>query len=84
MNGVRKILVPADFSAHTGEAFQVAQTLALTNGADVILFHVARAPAVVPEEGRLLVNPANGERPIGGSNFIAFSPLTHVFTSSMK
>jgi nucleotide-binding universal stress UspA family protein len=61
MNGIRKILVPTDFSAHTSEAFQVAQTLALANEAQVILFHVARAPAVVSEDGRLLVNPANGE-----------------------
>src|SRR5579872_1173617 len=61
IDGIHKILVPTDFSALAGEAFQVAQTMARATGAEVILFHVARAPAVVSEEGRLLVNPADGE-----------------------
>jgi nucleotide-binding universal stress UspA family protein len=57
MDAIRKILVPTDFSAHADEAFRVAQTLARAVGADVILLHVAHAPAVVSEGGKLLANP---------------------------
>jgi nucleotide-binding universal stress UspA family protein len=58
MEAIRKILVPTDFSAHADEAFRVAHTLARAVGAEVILFHVARPPAVVAEGGRLVTDPA--------------------------
>ncbi len=61
MDAISKILVPTDFSAHADEAFHVAQTLARATGAEVILFHVARSPAVVSEGGRFLANPGKGE-----------------------
>ena len=61
MDAIRKILVPTDFSAHADEAFRVAHTLARMIGAEVILFHVARPPAVVSECGRFLTNPGKGE-----------------------
>ena len=61
MNAIHKILVPTDFSAHADEAFRVAHTLARLVGAEVILFHVARPPAVVLEGGRLLADPGKGE-----------------------
>ena len=61
MDAIRKILVPTDFSAHADEAFRVAHTLARAIGAEVILFHVARPPAVVSEGGRLLTNPGKAE-----------------------
>jgi nucleotide-binding universal stress UspA family protein len=61
MDAIHKILVPTDFSAHADEAFRVAHTLARAVGAEVILFHVARPPAVVSEGGRLLANPGKGE-----------------------
>ncbi len=61
MDAIRKILVPTDFSAHADEAFRVAHTLARAVGAEVILFHVARPPAVVSEGGKLLENPANAD-----------------------
>jgi nucleotide-binding universal stress UspA family protein len=61
MDAIHKILVPTDFSAHADEAFRVAHTLARAVGAEVILFHVARPPAVVSEGGRLLTNPSKGE-----------------------
>jgi len=61
MDAIRKILVPTDFSAHADEAFRVAHTLARAVGAEVILFHVARPPAVVSEGGGLLANPGKGE-----------------------
>jgi nucleotide-binding universal stress UspA family protein len=54
MNAIRKILVPTDFSAHADEAFRVAQALAGPLKAEVVLFHVARPPAVAAEDGLFL------------------------------
>jgi triosephosphate isomerase len=61
MDAIKKILVPTDFSAHADEAFRVAYALAGPLGAEVVLFHVARPPAVVSEGGRLLVHPGQPE-----------------------
>ncbi|HTU17543.1 MAG TPA: universal stress protein [Gemmataceae bacterium] len=61
MDAIHKILVPTDFSAHADEAFRVAHKLAGLTGAEVILFHVARPPAVVTEAGQLLADPSKGE-----------------------
>jgi nucleotide-binding universal stress UspA family protein len=61
MDQIHKILVPTDFSAHADEAFRVATTLARATGAEVILFHIARPPAVALEGGPLLAGLANGE-----------------------
>ncbi len=59
VDAIHKILVPTDFSAHADEAFRVAHTLAGAVGAEVILFHIARPPAVV-SEGQLVTDPASG------------------------
>ena len=61
MDAIRKILVPTDFSAHADEAFRVAQKLARVVGAEVVLFHIARPPAVVSEGGKLLANPGKAD-----------------------
>jgi nucleotide-binding universal stress UspA family protein len=61
MEAIRKILVPTDFSAHADEAFRVAHTLARAVGAQLILFHVARPPAVVSEGGQFLTDPGRGK-----------------------
>jgi nucleotide-binding universal stress UspA family protein len=61
MDAIHKILVPTDFSAHADEAFRVAHSLAHAVGAEVILFHVARPPAVVSEGGPLLADVNNGK-----------------------
>jgi nucleotide-binding universal stress UspA family protein len=61
MDAIRKILVPTDFSAHADEAFRVAHLLARATGAEVIVFHVARSPAVVSEGGPLLAKTGKGE-----------------------
>jgi nucleotide-binding universal stress UspA family protein len=61
MDAIRTILVPTDFSPHADEAFRTAQTLARATGAEVVLFHIARPPAVVTEGGPLLPVPANGD-----------------------
>jgi nucleotide-binding universal stress UspA family protein len=60
MDTIRKILVPTDFSAHADEAFRVAHMLARPIGAEVILCHVARPPAVVSEGGQFLADPGEG------------------------
>jgi nucleotide-binding universal stress UspA family protein len=61
MRPIRKILVPTDFSPHACEAFRHALALAGPFGASVVVFHVARPPAVVIDGGRLLTDPAEGE-----------------------
>jgi nucleotide-binding universal stress UspA family protein len=60
VDAIRKILVPTDFSAHADEAFRVAHTLARAVGAEVVLFHVARPPAVAAEGGEFMTEPRNG------------------------
>ncbi len=60
MTAIRKILVPTDFSAHADEAFRVAHSLAGAVGAEVVLFHVTKPPAVVSEGGRFLADPGQG------------------------
>jgi nucleotide-binding universal stress UspA family protein len=61
MKALQKILVPTDFSAHADEAFRAACTLAQSTGARVIVFHIARTPSVVTENGPLLSAPGRGE-----------------------
>jgi nucleotide-binding universal stress UspA family protein len=61
MDAIKRILVPTDFSAHADEAFRAACALARATGAEVIVFHVARPPAVISEGGALLTQP--GEAP---------------------
>ena len=61
MDAIKRILVPTDFSAHADEAFRVAHTLARATGAELVVFHVARPPAVVTEGGSLLAEP--GQEP---------------------
>ena len=60
MPSIRKILVPTDFSRYAEGAFRQAQTLARATGAFVMVLHVARAPALVVEGGRLLTDPTGG------------------------
>jgi nucleotide-binding universal stress UspA family protein len=61
MDAIHKILVPTDFSAHADEAFRVAHSLAALLGAEVIVFHIARPPAVVSEDGQLFTEPGTRE-----------------------
>ena len=62
MDTIRKILVPTDFSAPADEAFRVACKLAGAVGAKVLLFHVARPPAVISEGGKFLANPKSADK----------------------
>jgi universal stress protein A len=61
MSTIRKILVPTDFSPHAQEAFRVAHDLAKATGAGVVVFHVARPPAVVSDGHSALSTPADVE-----------------------
>jgi nucleotide-binding universal stress UspA family protein len=74
MNAIHKILVPTDFSPHADEAFRVAQTLARAVGAEVILFHVARPPAVISEGGQLLANPGEADQANLWDHFHSLQP----------
>ena len=60
MKAKRRILVPTDFSPHAEEAFREAHALARMMDAEVILFHIAKTPAVVLEDGPLLTDPVKG------------------------
>src|ERR1700752_2176514 len=60
MDSIQRILVPTDFSPSADEAFRGAHVLARATGAEVIVFHIARPPAVVSEGGALLAEPADG------------------------
>ncbi len=61
MDAIHKILVPTDFSAHSDEAFRVANILAKATGAAVIAFHVAHTPAVASEGGQFLAESDHGK-----------------------
>jgi universal stress protein A len=58
MKAVQSILVPYDFSPHAEEAFRVGHVLAKASGARLVVFHVARPPAVAIDDGRFLTDPA--------------------------
>jgi nucleotide-binding universal stress UspA family protein len=74
MDAIRKILVPTDFSAYADEAFRVAHTLARAVGAEVILFHVARPPAVVSEGGKFLAEPGKADAVNLWDRFHSYQP----------
>lgn len=51
------ILHPTDFDTPSVEAFRVSRALAQQMGARVIAFHVAASPAVITEDGRVILDP---------------------------
>jgi nucleotide-binding universal stress UspA family protein len=57
------ILHPTDFDGPSVEAFRVSRELARPLGAKVIAFHVARPPAVVTQDGRVVRGPGD-EAPV--------------------
>jgi nucleotide-binding universal stress UspA family protein len=54
------IIHPTDFDEPSKEAFRVARSLAQALGARVVVFHVVPPPAVVSQDGRVLLNPKGG------------------------
>jgi nucleotide-binding universal stress UspA family protein len=51
------ILHPTDFDDCSVEAFRVSRALAQQMHAKIITFHVASPPAVVTQEGRVILDP---------------------------
>ena len=52
---------PTDFDEPSKEAFRVARSLAQALGARVVVFHVVPPPAVVAQDGRVILDPHNAE-----------------------
>ena len=55
------IVHPTDFDEPSKEAFRVARSLAQTLGAGVVVFHVVRRPAIVTQDGRVILASRNAE-----------------------
>jgi nucleotide-binding universal stress UspA family protein len=52
---------PTDFDEPSKEAFRVARSLAQALGARLVVFHVVLPPAVVTQDGRVILDPHNAE-----------------------
>jgi nucleotide-binding universal stress UspA family protein len=52
---------PTDFEEPSKEAFRVARSLAQALGARLVVFHVVPPPAVVTEDGRVILDPHDAE-----------------------
>ena len=52
---------PTDFDEPSKEAFRVAQSIARTLGARLVVLHVVPPPAVVTQDGRVIRNPPDPE-----------------------
>src|SRR6516162_7288279 len=52
---------PTDFDEPSKEAFRVARSLAQALGARLVVFHVVPPPAVVAQDGRVILDPHNAE-----------------------
>jgi nucleotide-binding universal stress UspA family protein len=55
------IIHPTDFDEPSKEAFRVARSLAQSLGAGIVVFHVVPPPAVVTQDGRVILDPHNAE-----------------------
>jgi nucleotide-binding universal stress UspA family protein len=52
---------PTDFDEPSKEAFRVARSLAQALGARLVVFHVVPPPAIVAQDGRVILDPHNAE-----------------------
>ena len=52
---------PTDFDEPSKEAFRVARSLAQALGATVVAFHFVPHPAIVTQDGRVILDPHNPE-----------------------
>src|SRR5271166_1461083 len=52
---------PTDFDEPSKEAFRVARSLAQALGARVVAFHIVPRPAIVTQDGRVILNPHDAE-----------------------
>src|SRR5262249_6934369 len=55
------IIQPTDFDEPSKEAFRVARSLGQTLGAQGIVFHVVAPPAVLTQDGRVILDPKKVE-----------------------
>jgi nucleotide-binding universal stress UspA family protein len=55
------LIHPTDFDEPSKEAFRVARSLAAALGARVVVFHIVPRPALVSEDGKVLLNPRDAE-----------------------
>ena len=55
------LIHPTDFDGPSKEAFRVARSLAHALGARLFVFHVVPPPAVVTQDGRVILDPHNAE-----------------------
>ena len=61
MSVFQTILHPTDFDEPSKEAFHVARSLAQAVGARVVVFHVVSPPAIVSQDGRVILDPKTAE-----------------------
>ena len=57
----RTLVHPTDFDEPSKEAFRVARSIADALGASLVVFHVVAPPAVVTQNGRVILDPHNAE-----------------------
>jgi nucleotide-binding universal stress UspA family protein len=55
------LIHPTDFDEPSKEAFRVARSLSQALGARVVVFHVVAHPAIVTQDGRVILDPRNAE-----------------------
>ncbi len=55
------IIHPTDFDGPSKEAFRVARSLAQALGARVVVLHVVPPPAIVAQDGRVVLDPKDPE-----------------------
>jgi nucleotide-binding universal stress UspA family protein len=55
------LIHPTDFDEPSKEAFRVARSLAEALGARVVAFHVVPQPAVLTQDGRVILDPHQAE-----------------------
>ena len=55
------LIHPTDFDDPSKDAFRVARSLAQALGARVVVFHVVPPPAVLTQDGRVILDPHNAE-----------------------
>jgi nucleotide-binding universal stress UspA family protein len=55
------IIHPTDFDEPSKEAFRVARSLAQALGARVVVFHIVPHPAIVTQDGKVILDPHDAE-----------------------
>ncbi len=71
----KTLIHPTDFDAPSKEAFRVARSLAHALGARFVVFHVVPPPAVVNQDGRVILDPHNaGALRQGPHSAVDFGP----------